>query len=145
MKYKTEVEINLPREGIIELFDNSENLKKWQPDLKEFKHLEGEAGRTGAKSLLIYEERGKIVEMTETLIKRDLPNVFVAKYETKGVKNINHNHFHIVDEKTTRWIMTNEFKFRGFMSIFALFMRRSFSKQTLRDMNTFKEFAEKSS
>ncbi len=142
MKYKTEVVIDLPRERIIELFDNSENLKKWQPSLIEFKHLEGEAGKTGAKTLLIYDEKGRKSEMTETIIKRDLPDVFVALYEAKGVKNINHNHFHIEDEKTTRWIMTNEFKFSGLMSIIALFMRKAFPKQTLESMNIFKEFAE---
>ncbi|OLS32378.1 MAG: hypothetical protein HeimAB125_09410 [Candidatus Heimdallarchaeota archaeon AB_125] len=142
MKYRNEVTINLPRERTVELFDNSENLKKWQPSLKDSIHLEGEVGRTGAKTLLVYEERGKDVEMTETIIKRDLPDVFVAKYEAKGVKNINHNHFHIENEQATRWIMTNEFRFSGFMAIASMFMRKAFPKQTLKEMNNFKDFAE---
>jgi hypothetical protein len=138
MKYKTEVAINLPRERVVELFDSAENLKKWQPGLKEVKHLEGEVGKTGAKSLLIYEKR----EYIETIIKRDLPDVFVAKYETKGVKNINHNHFHVDNETTTRWISKDEFKFSGIMKIVSLLFRKSMPKETLKNMNQFKEFAE---
>ena len=49
MKYTTQVEINLPRKRVIELFDNSENLKKWQEGLISFDHIEGEAGKEGAK------------------------------------------------------------------------------------------------
>jgi hypothetical protein len=34
MKYTSEVTIGLPRERVIELFDSSENLSRWQPDLR---------------------------------------------------------------------------------------------------------------
>ena len=44
MEYQTESMINLPRLRVIELFDNPDNLLKWQPGLKSFKLVEGEAG-----------------------------------------------------------------------------------------------------
>ena len=56
MKYTTEVEINLPRAKVIELFDNPENLNKWQTGLVSFEHTEGEPGKEGAKSQLKYRE-----------------------------------------------------------------------------------------
>ena len=55
MKYSTEIEINLPLKKVIELFDNSENLKKWMPDLVSFEHLSGEPGQVGAKSKMRYQ------------------------------------------------------------------------------------------
>ena len=142
MKYKNEVIINLPREKVSELFDSSENLKKWQKSLESFEHISGEPGRTGAKSLLIYDEGRRKVEMTETIIKRNLPDTFSAIYEAKGVKNWNYTHFHKEDDKTTRWIMDNEFQFSGFMKIMSLFFKKSMPIQTLNDMEAFKKFAE---
>ena len=36
MKYQNEIEINLPLNRVIELFDNPDNLKRWQPGLESF-------------------------------------------------------------------------------------------------------------
>jgi len=144
MKYSTEIIINLPREKVLELFDSTDNLYKWQPTLKSFEHLSGAPGMEGAKSRLIYIERGKELEMTETITKRNLPEEFSGLYETKGVKNTLINDFHEEGPNSTRWVTVSEFKFSGFMKFIAIFMRRAFPKQTLKTMNQFKEFAENS-
>lgn len=44
MKYELEITINLPRERVIELFDNPDNLKKWQEGLQSFSHRSGTPG-----------------------------------------------------------------------------------------------------
>ena len=67
MKYHVEIEINRPINQVISLFDSFENLKKWQPGLQSFEHMEGTPGKIGAKTRLIYDERGKAVEMIETI------------------------------------------------------------------------------
>ena len=36
MKFIVEITINLPRDRVITLFDSTENLYKWQPDLISF-------------------------------------------------------------------------------------------------------------
>ena len=36
MKYSNEVEINLPVQKVIELFDNPANMSKWQPRFRQF-------------------------------------------------------------------------------------------------------------
>ena len=53
MKYTVEIEIDLPRERVIELFDSTENCFKWQKGLLSFDHLSGEPGQPGAKSKLV--------------------------------------------------------------------------------------------
>ena len=44
MEYKLDIIINKPVAEVIQLFDDPENLKKWQPELVSFDHVSGEAG-----------------------------------------------------------------------------------------------------
>ena len=68
MKYEVETTIDLPRERVIELFDNPDNLPKWQPTLQSFELISGESGQPGAKSRLVYLEDGREIEMIETIV-----------------------------------------------------------------------------
>ena len=142
MKYITEVEINLPREKVIELFDNTENLKKWQTGLQSFEHLEGDAGQEGAKSQLKYKMGKREIEMVETITKRNLPDEFFGTYETKGVWNEVKNYFTEESDQKTKWRLDTEFKGSGFMKIMMFVAPGMFKKQTLKTMNDFKAFAE---
>ncbi len=143
MKYTTEVEINLPREKVIELFDSTENLYKWQKGLKSFDHISGDPGQEGAKSNLVYEMGKRRLEMTETITKRNLPDEFHGTYETKGVWNGFENYFIDKGEGKTLWRTESEFKSSSIMmKLMMTLMPGMFKKQTLKTMNDFKEFAE---
>jgi hypothetical protein len=142
MKYTTEITINLPIDRVIKLFDNFENLYKWQPTLKSQTHLEGEPGQTGAKTLLVYVERGRSMEMIEEIISRNFPDDSSAIYTARGVVNIHKNKFEEISPEKTRYTTITEFKFSGIMTILSLFMRRAFPKQTLMRMHMFRKFAE---
>ena len=54
MKYTVDIIIDLPRPKVVTLFDNPDNMHKWQPDLVSFDHLSGDPGQPGAKSKLHY-------------------------------------------------------------------------------------------
>jgi hypothetical protein len=142
MNYTTKIDINLPIDRAIELFDNADNLSKWQPELLSFKHLSGEPGQEGAKSRLLYQMGKREIEMIETITKNDLPREFSGTYETRGAKNWISNRFSRIDDNQTKWIADNEFIFSGIMSIMSIFMRSAFPKQTLKYMQQFKEFTE---
>lgn len=142
MRYSCSVTIDLPRELVLELFDSSENLAKWQNGLKSMDHLEGEPGQIGAKSKLTYDMNGRSVEMIEKVIHRDLPDELSFAYETKGVWNSCVNTFTDLGPETTVWRMDNEFRCSGFMKLMTWVAPFAFKKQTLADMNRFKEFAE---
>ncbi|MFY0626855.1 MAG: SRPBCC family protein [Reichenbachiella sp.] len=143
MKYTVEIELNISRSRTVELFDNSDNMTHWQPDLISFTPISGEPGKVGAKSKLVYKMGKRVVEMVETITKNELPNELSGTYEAKGVYNIISNRFEMIDETKTLWISENEFQFSGFMKLIGVFMKGSFPKQTLKFMNQFKEFAEK--
>lgn len=142
MQYTTEIEIALPREQVIELFDSEENLYKWQEGLKSFKHVSGEAGQPGAKSELVFQIGKRKIEMVETIVKRELPDVFSATFDAKGVHNLVENHFEDLDGERTKWVSHNEFQFKGFMKVIGFLMKGAFPKQSMKYMLDFKAFAE---
>ena len=141
MKYASQINIGLPRERVLELFDSTENLKNWMPGLKSFEHLEGTPGEPGAKSRLVYDTKGRTTEMVETVTKRDLPDELSFTYEAKGVWNRCDNRFVDEGDGKTRWVMENEFRCKGIMALMCL-LPSMFKKQTLADMNRFREYAE---
>ena len=142
MKYTTEVTINLPRARVIELFDSTENMYKWQEGLKSFEHLSGEPGQVGAKSSMVYEARKGELPMTETIISRNFPDEFHALYEAKGVYNEMYNYFTEEEAGKTIWRTESVFRFRGLMALMAPFMKSAFTGNTLLNMAHFKSFAE---
>ena len=141
MKYTSEITINLPRERVIELFDNPDNMHKWQPGLESFEHISGEAGQPGATSRLKYKMGKREIEMIETITSRNLPDEFSGTYEAKGVWNNVVNRFYAEGDKT-RWVAEHDFKFGGFMKLMGWIMPGAFTKQTRQIMEQFKEFAE---
>ncbi len=143
MKYTREVVIDLPRDRVIELFDNADNLPKWQEGLQSFEHVSGEPGQPGAKSVLVYDYRGRHMEMTETVTRRDLPDEFSGVYETEGVWNGMNNRFIEEGPNHTRWVAESEFRFRNLkMRLMSIFMRPMFGHQTMKMLHDFKNFAE---
>ena len=142
MKYTTEIEIDLPRDKVIELFDSVENLKHWQDGLVTFEPISGTPGEVGSKAKLKYKMGSRDIEMIETITHKDLPREFHGTYEAKGVFNKIENTFEEVGPNKTRWISENEFICTGFMKIFAWLMPGVFKKQSYKYMVDFKNFAE---
>ncbi len=143
MRYSSEITINLPRERVIELFDNTENLYKWMKGLESFEAIEGSPGQVGAKSRMVFQMGKRRIEMVETITKRDLPNEFATTYETKGVYNEVRNTFEPIDDKHTRYQTEHFFRFDSIaMRIIAFLMPAAFKKQSMQYLQDFKAFAE---
>ncbi len=142
MEYTNEIEINLPLDKVVELFNNQDNLSKWQPGLVSFDLISGEPGKEGAKSKLKYMMGKREIEMIETITKNTLPEQFDCTYDSKGVYNKLSNKFISTSENSTKWISHNIFELTGFMKIIGFIMPGSFEKQSIKYMQQFKEFAE---
>lgn len=142
MIYTVEIDIDLPRDRVIELFDSPENLFKWQKGLLSFDHISGEPGQPGAKSKLVFKMGKRTIEMIETVTERNLPDEFNGTYDAKGVYNIVKNRFTDLGPDKTHWESECEFQFSGFMKVVAFFMKGAFAKQSLKYMQDFKAFAE---
>ena len=146
MHYITETLINLPRNRVIELFDNPDNLYKWQEGLQSFEHISGTPGEPGAKSRLKYKMGKREFEMIEHLDEKDFPRYFAGRYEMPQMLNTIKNTFEEVGESQTKWIVDSHFELSGFiMKTMAFFMPGSFKKQTRKMCDNFKRFAENES
>ena len=142
MDYTEEIEINLPRDEVVRLFDDPAHMAGWQPGLRSVELLSGEQGQPGARTRLVTVAGRRRTEMIETVTHRDLPDAFHGTYDAKGVHNIVENFFHEAGPGRTRWVNHNVFEFRGAMKIVALLFGRSFPQETRRTMTDFKAFAE---
>jgi len=143
MRYTCTIDIGLPRERVITLFDDAANLKRWMPGMRSFEHLTGVPGQPGATSRLTFKHEGRDMVMTETIVLRQLPDRYDHTYETPGMWNGVSHRFSATGPATTRWEQTTEFRMDGLMMrLMALILPGLFRKQTLKYMNCFKEFAE---
>ncbi len=142
MKYKSEIEINIPINQVIALFDNAENLEKWMEGLQSFEHLSGTPGQPGAKSKLKFKMGKRELEMIETITVRNLPKEFSGTYEAKGVFNLVTNRFEELPGNRTKYISEQEFQFHGFMKIIGFLMPGAFKKQSMKYLVDFKKFVE---
>ncbi len=79
--------------------------------------------------------------MTEVITRRNFPEEFHCTYKSRGVHNEIYNYFEEDGDKTL-WRTESVFKFRGLMAFMAPFMTAAFQKNTLLNMERFKEFAE---
>lgn len=143
MKYTLEIEIDHTRDRVIELFDSTENLFKWQEGLLSFDHIEGEPGQVGAKSKMRFKMGKREIEMIETVTLRELPERFAGTYEAPGMWNLVDNEFVELPGGRTKYICHNTFKPTSFMmKVMLKLMPGAFKKQTFKFMQMFKDFAE---
>lgn len=142
MKYACDMTLDLPRDRVVELMDNEENLYKWQKSLVKYEHESGEPGQVGAVSRQHHKMGKREVHMTETITVRDFPNQFSAIYAADGVWNQIENYFTENPDGTTHWHLTSEFRCKGFMRVMCWLLPGMFKKQTQEFMMDFKKFAE---
>lgn len=142
MKYSTEIVVDVPREEFIKKMDDPDNMKHWQQGLIGYEQLSANPGQEGSRMSLSYEMGKRKMDLVETIIKKNLPEEMHMTYDTKGVHNIQKNHFR-EEDGSTRWISETEFQFSGLgMKLMGLLMPGAFKKQSLKYMQDFKAFAE---
>lgn len=142
-EYTVQVEIALPRSIVIDLFDDPENLFKWQTGLVSFEHLSGEPGMAGAKSRMVFQIGKRRFELIETITKRNFPDEFDGTYEWSGGMNTLRNRFIEVGPSRTRWESTCGYQFSGLMmKLMGFFFPGMFRQQNQKFLDNFKAFAE---
>lgn len=142
MKYTTEIIINKPRDLIIETFENSSLLPHWQRGLKRSRVVSGKDGEVGSKRKLYITMEGQSIKMTETIIKKNLPEEWHGKYTSKGMESIQQNFFEALSDTQTRWTSHSEFKFSGFMKLISKLLPDIFKKRSVLVQQDFKAFIE---
>lgn len=142
MNYTNQIDIDLPRARVVELFDNVDNLKEWMPGLVLFETIEGQPGKPGAKSRMEFQMGKRKIKMTETIVSNNLPDEMEGYYETNGMKNDIKVSFIEIDKNKTMYVSESTFKFSGVMWLVAPLMKKAFMKTSQNYLDRFKKFAE---
>ncbi len=142
MKTKFEVIIDADRDTVWDVFDNADNIARWQPTLKSFTHKSGLPGEVGAVSELIYAEGNGEMLMSETITEKRRPDFMAGFYEAKWSKSLIVNYFETVDDNKTRWVSHANHNFSGIMKLMTPFVRKTICRRTESDMARFKLLVE---
>ena len=143
MRYRLELEINVPREQVVELFVDAEHLTKWQPDLVSYEPLRGESRQPGASTKQVHRMGKSDVETIETIMVADAPERFAAFYDSDTVWNLIDNRFIDVGGRRTQWILESDCRCSTILQqVMVILFRGSLKKQSMTFMTRFKSFAE---
>ncbi|MEM7454086.1 MAG: SRPBCC family protein [Planctomycetota bacterium] len=141
--YTVSIDIDLPRDKVIELFDDPDNLFKWQNGLQSFDHVSGEPGQPGAVSRMVYLNGKHRIELMETITVRNLPDEFSGIYAWGGGSNTLVNKFIELAPDRTRWESTCTYTMKSLMLKFmGFFFPGMFKEQNMKFLRNFKAFAE---
>jgi hypothetical protein len=153
MKYTVSIEIDLPREEVVQLLADPAHLPKWLRGMVLHEPLSGVHGQVGTKSRVVMQMRQQKMEITETITRREpadlhgIPRDSVVHYDrelvAKGMWSAARERFTEAGPETTLWVSENEYRFSGLpMRLLWPVMRGAFGKQSLQHMQDFKAFAE---
>jgi hypothetical protein len=144
MKFTCSVIINQPKEKVAAYFANPEYLGKYQEGFLRKELISGDSMKDNAVSKLYYKMGKGEMELTETVLKNDLPNSFLAQYYHKHTDNTMESTFTLLNENQTRYDADiNYTALRGFIIKLMSFLAPSFfKKQVQKWLNNFKIFLE---
>jgi len=127
------------------LFDNPKNLKEWQDGFISTTPISGKQGAKGSKSAIKIRAGKSIIEMTETILVKNLPDEMTALYEHKQTHNTATYRFKPVSPVSTQWTTEIHYtKYGDWTSrLIASVFPGIFRKQTQKWLENFKRFAER--
>lgn len=143
MKFTLELAIHKPRAEVWEVFDDPENLKKWQPSLVSVETLQGTQGQPGAISKLTFREHEREFSLRETIIRREAPERLDQLYENNFADNIVRNTFTEQGAEQTLWVVETEYKFKTLiMRLLGPLIKKNLVARTRLDVERFKNMME---
>ena len=144
MRFTCTVDVDLPIERVVELYDDPANREHWQDGYLRAEPFSGIPGELGAKARLLFRQGKGEMELIETITVRNPPYEFSATYEHEHMVNTMTNRLTSLDAKTTRWEAVLDYtKFNGFMPrLMAMLMPGMFKRQTQKWLDQFKVFSE---
>jgi len=141
--YTLTIDIDVPRDLVIELFDDPDNLQMWQPGLQSWILTSGERGQVGAEASIVFMDGSRRIEMTERITSRNLPNEFSGTYEWGGNTNSVVNRFFELGPEQTRWEIECAYTLNSLkMKLMGMVMGGKFKAEHLKFMQAFKAFCE---
>ena len=140
--YEHEIEIDRPLKDVYRAFNDPENLPRWLTGLQKTVQISGAPGEVGSVSKQIYLERGRTVEMIETITAMEPERFFAGTLEGPGMKGELRVDFIDKGESTAVRFSSNIQGCSFLMRLMMPFMKGAIRKRQMGDLETFKEMVE---
>lgn len=143
MQITVESIIAADRSTVWKAYEDPDNLTRWQPTLRSRELIIGVSGQAGSVYLFSYDENGHIVEMRGRITERRAPEAMHATYETPVAVSTVENIFSPLDDGSTRWRQTCDYRFIGLLPrLLSRCLRGTISRRIKADMTRFKNLVE---
>lgn len=145
MKFTCRVTINKPKNIVADYFINPDYLGEYQDGFIKKELISGSTSKENAISKLYYKHGRGQMELTETVLENNLPDVFKAFYFHSHTENTMQSTFIALDKNTTEYTATIQYTaFKGLIvKTMAIIFPSFFKKQVQKWLNNFKLFVEK--
>lgn len=137
-----EIEVERPLREVYAAFNHPDNLPRWIQGLQRTEVISGEPGQIGAKTRQIYLERGRIVEMVETITAHEPERYMAGILDGQGFQATMEVNFIDRGERTGIHFRTN---FQGqsiLMRLMLPFIKGPMRKRSCGDLESFKRLVE---
>ncbi|MGB1003231.1 MAG: SRPBCC family protein [Salibacteraceae bacterium] len=144
MKYVCSCVINAPVQKVTELFLDDSNFSKWQDGFQSLEIISGEKWQVGTRSKIILQQGKMRIELEETILENNLPNMIMGRYEHKHMTNTQKSCFIATVDNKTEYISEVEYtQFNGVIpKLLSMLFPGKFKAQSQKWMNQFKKLAE---
>jgi uncharacterized membrane protein len=136
------IEVDKPLSEVYAAFNNPANLPRWITGLQRTEPISGKPGQVGAKTRQIYLERGRTVELIETITAHEPLKRFAGELAGQGINCAIEVDF-IDRGRSTVVVARAAMHSRSFMlSLMMPFIKHSVRKRQGGDFQRFKRLLE---
>jgi uncharacterized membrane protein len=137
-----EIEIDRPVAEVYRQFKDPDNLPRWITGLQKIEQISGAPGEVGSVAKHTYLEKGRIIEMIETVTAHEPEKHFTGELETDGMQCTIRVDF--VDKgDSTLMRFRSDFRSQGLlMKLMMPFMKGQIRARQEGDMQRFKSLVE---
>jgi len=143
-RYECAVDINLPLEKVVALFNDPANFQYWQDGFVSYQTINGQPRTTGAISIITFLNKKEPLVLTETIQSMKLPVQMTALYEHEHGSNTMTNTFMELPGNKTRYIaeIGNAKGYGLIPKLVIVAMFSVYKRHNQKWLNQFKKFAE---
>ena len=141
--YTAQVFVDKPVTEVFSVFNNSENIKNWIPEIKSFEVVNDNPGKTGSIYKIVVENQGEEITMTEKVLAY-VPNEKVTLFFDAENMLKTDDYLFSEEDGVTTIILKSSCKSDSFiMACLFPYFKGTFQEQDQAYLNNFKEFVEK--
>ena len=141
--YTAQVSVNKPISTVFKTFNNSENIKKWIPEVKSFEVVNKNPGKTGSVYIIVIDNQGQEITMTEKVMAYVENEKVTLFFDAEGMLKKDDYTFTEKDGVTTVTLNASCQSDTYLMACVYPLFKGTFQKQDQSYLNNFKAFAEK--